>query len=235
MSLEDLYSKLISKENTLGDEFKESLNNIGKNHITETNSSFSPEEITYCPRRIIYKSLFTSINENIFIKNELIGEKRNSAIMRWQKLFKKNKYIEILDSNVVLVDCNTNLLGSADFVILFKDDKFLVRIYDVNDSDFNDLSKEKIPSKSAIESILLMWLADIDNMFMIFENNGETKIFHIGLLEQKVLCQRVIEATKEKCRKLFQYKIRGKIPNRPYKNISDECKQCNFLKECWKK
>ncbi len=75
-----------------------------------------------------------------------------------------------------------------------------------------------------------MWLSEIQNAILLYENKdtGDFSAYHVIPYVQ------IIEACKRKCLKMVGLKMKGELPERPYKNNEEkECQICEFQKKCW--
>jgi len=189
-------------------------------------SSFFPSQITECPRRIIYR-----VRGTTYISKESIFKcvKKESFKNKWISLLEKSKSIKVLHKDVIASDCNYNLYSKADCVINLKGDILAVKSIQVTKDEFNQVYKKGAMKKHVIEMVVYIWLLEVDSGLIIYESEEEDfYIFHIKPYKS------IINSVIDKCTKLCDFKLKGQIPNRPYKLESKECEVCEYKSLCWK-
>lgn len=192
-------------------------------------TNFCPDSITECPRKLIYMVMGDGKNVNIdYLKltSDIYSKKK------WIEYFSKFKAIKLLETNLVVADCNYNISGILDAVINMEGKILAVKIFPVSSQKFATIKENGASKKNIIEVLVYMWLAEVKDGLAIYENKDthEYITYHIEPYKP------IISAVKEKCLLLSEYKIKGNIPNRPYKESgSNECSNCEFLNKCWRK
>jgi len=192
-------------------------------------TTFNPNTITECSRKLIYRVMgdgkqkesasYLKTTSDIYTKK------------KWQEYFSKFKSIKLLESDLVVGDCNYNMSGTIDAVISVNDVIFAVKIFPVNEDRFLTVKKRGASKKDVIETIIYMWLAELKHGLAIYENENthEYELFDIEPYKP------IIMAVKSKCLTLSECKIKGEIPGKPYKvKTAKECKCCEFLNKCWR-
>jgi hypothetical protein len=191
-----------------------------KNISPIIDGTFNPSNIVECPRKIMYKSMGETNNHKIddkIFKN------------KWLDFFSKSTNIKLINRDVLVVDCNYNLGGKLDAILNINDIKSVLKIYFINDNDFS-LVKEEAFKKHVMETMTYMWLTEIKNGLILYENKntGEYLAFHV------IPYKSIIESIKKKFSILFKQKIKGEMPSKPYDSCeSDECKLCECKQKCW--
>jgi len=196
---------------------------------TSIDSSFHPSHITECPRRLIYRSTGKDVDNGR--KESVFAFCRGESFKhKWVSLLKKSKLIRVLYEDIVAADCNYNLYSQVDAVINIKGSIFAVKSYLVNDEMFHRIQKEGAIKKHVIEVIIYIWLLEVDGGCLIYESeNQDVCTFRVEPY------QPIINSVAKKCMELCDFKLKGKIPNRPYKSESKECNECEYCNFCWEK
>lgn len=190
--------------------------------------SFKPEQSTICDRRILYSVLSYKADEET--KQE--DDRRSIAFNRWSGIFCNDENVNILQSDVEVSDIHYNVSGKVDLVLHFENfnKNSICMIRCVNGKDFQDIVEKGPFKKDVITDMVYMWLSEIPNAIMIYENMDEEKfeIFNI------VPYNPIIQAARTKFKELMTYKINGKLKDRPYKDQNNrECLSCEFKSLCW--
>lgn len=216
--------KFVCKDE-LASSLEKSIQDLKNNSQFYPDSSFHPSQITECPRRIIYRvrgdlkdgtSLFNSIDSEHF-KN------------KWISILEKIKFVKVLHKDVIASDCNYNLYEKVDSVINIGGDIFAVNAISVNNDDMVKIIKNGAIKKHVVAMAVYVWLLEINGGFLIYENEKKDfYIFHIKPYKP------IIDSVIDKCNKLCDFKLKGKIPNRPYETKAKECTcDCEFETLCW--
>ncbi len=192
-------------------------------------TTFSPDIITECPRKLIYGVMGNNKqNESTFylkISSDIYTKKK------WIEYFSKFKSIKLLESNLVAADCNYNMSGMIDAVISVDDVPFVVKIFPVSEERFLTIRSKGASKKDVIEVLIYMWLAELKHGLVIYENENTHKYEVFDVEPYKP----IIIAVKNKCLMLSECKIKGEIPEKPYKTkTAKECRSCSFLNKCWR-
>ena len=192
-------------------------------------TSFSPDRITECPRRLVYEST----NQHKEDKYVELDDNITCIKSKWIDRLNRIKNIEIVQQNMLVCDANYSITSIVDCVVRYKDDGlFIVNIQPVSENDFLTITKNGALRKHIISVIVKMWLAEIKDGILICENKDDNKfvVFHVKDYKP------VIESVKKKCRLMAEYKLKSSLPDKPYENNNEgECRECEFSKECWKK
>jgi hypothetical protein len=224
-------NKVINGEIAIKDNVTEIFSNIIIEENKRRNFDFSREVfnsccLTECDRRILYKSR----GEALEITLEFDKIDTQEAIKnKWNNFFSKSIKFSLLDKDVIVADCNYNLKGKIDGVLKIGNANFAVMIKALSEKDFVNAEKNAF-RKDVIETMVNMWLLEINDGILIYENKNDNKLslYHIIPFVQ------LIEACKKKCLSMLNFKMKGDLPNRPYKNNSSkECSICEFKTKCW--
>jgi len=183
-------------------------------------TTYDTSEISNCPRCMIYKSI--KMKNNCFAVDKYHNK---FVIEKWANLM--GYYV--IETNMVLFDCNYNMVGNGDIMLEVDNSKILLKIQSVNKKDFNRILTKGAFKKHVLELMANEWLAEVDSGLLIYENRDDFKfeIFQVHLFVH------IIESIKKKCKDLMNYNIKGDLPDRPYKDNGKECQNCNYNKECW--
>jgi hypothetical protein len=130
----------------------------------------------------------------------------------------------------MVADCNFNIMGHVDAIINVSDINAVCQIKPVCEEDFIKVKDKGAFKKHVIETLVYMWLAELNDGILIYDNqnNNEYLVFHIEPYPA------IIKSVKEKCFDLIKKRTIEQIPDRPYKEVSKECLECQFSKKCWK-
>lgn len=213
------------KQDNLTKHFNDMVKDIQFSPTPLYNSVFSSAHITECPRRLIYrnrglaenKESYSDLQTQLFIKD------------KWISCFEKMRQIKVLDKHCVVSDCNYNIKGIVDAVINISDLNVVIQIQAISNDEFIEILKTGSLKKHVVETMINMWLIEIKDALLIYENknNQEYISFHIEYFHP------LIESVKEKCLALFSAQMKGKIPKSPYlEQNGKECKQCEFKTIC---
>jgi len=202
---------------------------IKRRNFVKNNEVYNPTQITECPRRIIYRARGTKVDQNYSYQQDVIRE------------YTKNKWVDFLDSfsgikvvarDVVTADCNYNLNGKIDAILKIKDCIFVLLVKVLSEDEYSKVNEEGSIKRHVIELMLLMWLSEVKNGLLLYENKNtqDYNIFHI------LPYKSIITSAKNKCLQLFGNQIKGTIPLRPYKEKNNrECIVCEYQTICWEK
>ena len=143
------------------------------------------------------------------------------------------KDLEIVQQKVLAYDANYGITDVIDCVVRYKDNLMVVNIQPVSNDEFLAVQKKGALRRHVVEIMIQMWLTEIQGGILIYENrdNNDFVMFHVKEYGP------VIESVKKKCRLMVGYKVKGSLPDRPYqyKNRGEECRECEFVGECWNK
>lgn len=195
--------------------------------ISVADSSFHPSRITQCPRRIIYRSRG---EKGVLKESRFILAKQDHLKFKWISLLDNlDNSIRVLHKNVDASDCNYNLHDKVDAIININGDIFAIKAIYVRKEEFNEILSRGALKKHVVEMIVDIWLLEVDGGCLIYESDDNINVFHIKPYRP------IIESVVKKCEMLCDYKIKGLIPNRPYKSVSKECSVCEYEALCWDK
>ena len=194
---------------------------------------FQPEYVTECERRTLYR--VNGENSSCLSSSDVTTT--NDIKQKWVLRLSRISQFKLVDMNVSVSDINYNISGKVDaiFKVDFEAFKSVMRAilitHPVDGDIFENVKKNGPMRKHIVEDMAYMWLSDVENEIMVYENisNSEFEIFHA------VTYTPIVKAIKQKYWKLLNYKISGVIPPRSYENKnSNECKVCEFQRTCWK-
>jgi hypothetical protein len=198
---------------------------VNSRHFGSVTSTFDPKHLTECPRRIIYRTTLNNVGQTYgdnYIENEF--KFRVSRIIR-------QSGIKVLSDNLSLSDCNYNIVGNLDYVIQLECGSTATKFYSVDDETFQNVLKKGAIRKDVVEVMVYMWLVELNSGLMVYENKNNNQITSFHIKPYKPIIKSVIN----KCKILLEHEFKGTKPDRPYnKRTSNECKQCEFVTECWK-
>ena len=192
--------------------------------------SFKADTITECPRRLVYRStgVNTSCSSETFFREQSNSYRR----LKWQYFFSKCKSIRLLKENLLVADCNYNITSIVDAILSMDEELYVVKIEPLDNSSYNKVKQSGAFKKHVVEIMVNMWLAEINAGLLLYENkdNDEFDVYHIEPYKP------IIQSIGKKCSMMFDCKVSGKLPEKPYKERnSNECNACEFADKCWKK
>ena len=195
--------------------------------IPSVNSTFDPIHITECSRRMVYRSRGIKHKSSL---GYLQRASEDACRKKWLDIFKNSLKIRLIDQGIVVADSKYNITGKVDALISFgNNDKFAIKIKSVSESDFGNIKETGALRKDVVESILYLWLLEIKNGLLIYDNNnGGFVVFHVEPYAP------IIKSVKQKCDDMIRQNMEGHLPERSYKESSSvECEVCEFNKSCW--
>ena len=123
-------------------------------------------------------------------------------------------------------------MGKIDAILKIKDCLFVLLVKSLSEDEYASVAKDGAIKRHVIELMLLMWLAEVQNGILLYENKNtqDYNIFHV--LPYKA----IITSAKNKCLKLLGNQMKGTIPLRPYTQRNEkECSLCEYQVVCWEK
>lgn len=178
-------------------------------------------DITQCDRRLFYKV------SDQYSKSYLVKMHNEALSKKWRAYLEKVKGVDVLATNFTVADHNCGLTGIVNLIISASDKKILVMIKEVDNDFFN--SKRTV-RKHIVDIMSQMWLAEIDDGLLIYENveTKEFSMYHI-LTHPSVLM-----SVDKKAKDIQRQKVLGVLPERKYDSkTSSECVSCEFKEKCW--
>ncbi|MEI7943133.1 MAG: hypothetical protein WCH76_08265 [Candidatus Riflemargulisbacteria bacterium] len=199
-----------------------------KKSIISFSNSFNADTITECPRRLVYRAMggSTSLDANKFLKDRAAFFCNN----KWYEYLSECKSIRLIDTNLSVADCNYNIVSNVDVVLRIDENIYAVKIESVDSANYQNVQKTGAFKKHVVAVMVEMWLAEINNGLLIYENkdNNNFVVFHIEPYSP------MIKSIAKKCEMMFDCKISGILPEKPYKEKkSNECTVCEFKDRCW--
>lgn len=194
--------------------------------------TFHPDELTKCGRKVLYGKKeyqlpFTSMVAKAEYYNDYYVK------LKWINLLKRSSDIKVLDCWVVANDMKYNVVTKIDCVIEIPnmdDLQIVVYIKSLPSEDFANIKKNGATREDTIRVMTDMWLIEIINGIIIYENRDNLDFIIYRVLPQNA----VINGVKAKAEELYEHKINGTTPPKPYKSrTSKECQECEFHKRCW--
>jgi len=193
----------------------------------ETKTSFHPSQVTECPRRIVYRSQ-SHVAENFGILNL---EDNNLCIKnKWIERIKKINKINVLYTDLLASDCTYNLVTIIHAILNISGELFTLHIQPVTQDNFQNIQKKGANRKHVIEVMTNMWLAETKHGLLIYENKNDNNFLLFHIIEYP----EIVKSIKNKCKMMSEYKIKGKLPRKPYDMKSLECDICEYKQKCWK-
>jgi hypothetical protein len=153
---------------------------------------------------------------------------KSHLINKWCEVFESGELIEIMETEFLAADCNHNVYSVIDIVGNISETPVVINIEEISNEDFLSGSAKR---KHVIDTIVQMWLAEVNDGFLLYENSfsKEYNIFHI------LPNVSVLNAVKKKLISLNDSKITGTLPERKYETSnSKECKECRYCDRCWR-
>jgi len=218
MPNEIIYSKKDEVTEILDEEIK---NEIKRRKIAFSSGIFIPSRLTECERRILYRSCGENVDENRFIEDFLLNQNEKYLKNKWIDFFESSIKIKMIEKNLVVSDCNYNITGTIDCIIKKGNTEFVVLIKKQDGEPRR---------KDIIELMSYLWLIEKPHGLLIYDSNNSDKfsLYHVKIFVP------IIIAISKKCRKLIDNKIKGEVPDRPYKSKeSPECLECEYNVKCW--
>jgi hypothetical protein len=218
MPNEIIYSRKDEITEVLDAEIK---NEIKRRKIPFYYGIFTPSRLTECDRRILYRANGEVIEENRLIEDFLLNRNEEYVKNKWIDFFSNSIKIKLLEKKLVVADCNYNIAGTLDCIIKKGNAEFVVLIKKQDGEPRR---------KDVIELMVYLWLAEKSHGVLIYDSNNSNKfiLYHVKIFEP------IIIAISNKCKKLIETKMKGELPDRPYKNEkNNECFECEFKLKCW--
>jgi hypothetical protein len=212
--LRDKFSKNL--KNDIENLFKKGYNNICHEMV-------SSSDITKCDRRIYYT--LTGVDNQISLSERM---HHTYMIQKWSDILSKIKWFKLIEKEFVVADHNYNISSTVDIVGSINELPVVVMVREVTDEIFQS---EIAKRGHVIENVIQMWLAEINDGFLIYENNitKEHSVFHI------LPNVSVLNSVKGKLDALRDCKIIGTPPERKYETPdAKECQECCFTEKCWR-
>jgi len=213
-------------QNDVSKKFIECLSPINSYLAPDYISVFKTDTITECMRRILYRVNSAKPDVPYDILKNLTKEEISN---KWIHYIKKCKEIRHSDGKHIVTDCNFNLMGHIDCVVTMDDISYALNVFSVDPELFDARNASR---KHVVQMTLDMWLASKNNGLILYENKltNEYKVYNITFY------QPIINSAVEKCKKMIEFKLKGKMCSRPYKTKdSNECSICEFKSTCWVK
>ena len=212
---------IFAKKDDVADFIKENLSISAQMLNKCIEKGINSSDLTRCNRYLYYKYI-----SGIPYKMEQIV--KEAVVKKWGKIFSVNKLFDIVTTSYACADIKYNIVGTIDLIVKIIDNPrkpLAVMFKRKNAEDIND---GKISRKDIVEIMANMWMAEIADGILIYENEQDTNIevFHV------VPDTYLINSIKSTCKDIFT--VVKKIPDRPYGNVSEECEKCYFKEFCWK-
>ena len=217
LSKENIFAKKDDVANFIKDNLSLSINILNKGIEKGINSS----ELTRCNRYLYYK-YFSGIPYRI---DQII---KQAVVEKWKKVFLANKSFDIVTTSYACADIKYNIVGTIDLIIKVVDDPRKPLIVMLKKKNVDDINNGKVLRKDIVEIMANMWMSEIADGILIYENEQDMNIEVFHIIPDTCL----INSIKDTCKNIF--KIVKTVPDRPYSGVSDECKKCYFRKLCWK-
>jgi len=216
---------------------RDKLTELVESSIKEENinrvisTGFKPSEATQCPRRLVYRVFGNSPDQNSGV-SYLERTNDNFLKAKWVEILGRCRKIKVLKESITVADGNFNITDIIDFVVNIDGFINAVKIYGVDNKDFSKIQKDGAFKKHVIELMIQIWLLEVKDGLLVYENKNDQSytMFHIKPY------QPIISSVKKKYLGLMEHKMRGTLPEKPYKTkTSKECARCDFIKTCWRK
>lgn len=212
------------------DELSDMIKNLLKEEIKRRNSAKYIElitscNITECDRRLLYRSSRVK-PEKYEDAMEILSQE--TAKNKWLDFFDKSRKIKLKDRHLTVAEEEYDINGCVDGVIKIGDLLAALLIKSIPDKKFHEVSSGAV-RKDVIELMSYIWLLELKNGILLYENrnNNDFCIYHVSKY------QPIIDAIKQKGKKLLSMRMKGVIPERPYAKKEKECLVCEFYSKCW--
>ena len=186
-------------------------------------SNIISSDITKCDRRLYYAMVNSDIH---FSKKKEVH--KSALIHKWCGILDYGDLLEVMETEFLAADCNHNVYSVIDIIGNISEIPVVINIEEISDEDFSSGNAKR---KHVIDTMIQMWLAEVNDGFLIYENlfTKEYNIFHI------LPNVSVLNAVKKKLINLSNSKISGTLPERKYETSnSKECKECSYCDRCWR-
>jgi hypothetical protein len=204
---------------------------LNKRRNFEKNSEvYLTGQITECTRRIFYRTTNCVRDFETRIDEFTIKSIKN----KWVDIFSSIQGVYVLDSHVDVSDCNYNLAGRIDMVVRYDGKTIAVFVDPVDSSYFNEigLGIKSVKRKDIVRFVTNMWMGEVSVGLIIFEDISTNKF----VIKELFPTNKIIEGVKRKCKRINEFILLSKTPDRDYKDSSSvECSHCEFFNKCWNK
>lgn len=198
---------------------------LHRNNVETLTEIVDTRHVTQCDRRIVYRMTGCASDDDKLVKN--LNESAIKA--HFVDFLDKKTSIFVLEKSYDFADSRYNMLGNVDALLKMKEFVSALRIVVLYD-EIEVVRGKGAFRKDIVDTMLLSWLAQTDHGFLIYIDviTHSISALHVTLFRP------VIDSACDKCAKMTQYKIRGGIPERPYKNKNNrECRCCEYCHICW--
>lgn len=190
---------------------------------------YSSERATECERKMLYE-IFTSTPSNVL---DGYSDLRQELRHKWASLMFRMPNVILHGVSVPLHDAKYNLTGTADMLLEFENlgVKAVGMVRDIDSEQMQQIRERGPFRKHVVSDMLCMWMAEIPHGIMIYEDplKKDVEIFRV------IAYNPIIQRAKEKFLQMEQYRILGRVMDRPHKSMNDkECESCVFKQKCWK-
>lgn len=191
-------------------------NKLGRGVICD---SLNSEQITGCDRKIFYQITGEKTDDIFFSEVS-----KSFLVKKWVSIFEGVKKFEVLDSLKVFADQNYNVHAEIDIVGKMAGFPTILIIKKV-------IGFHKPKRRELVDAITKMWLSEVNDCFIIYDNVIEDNYKIIRIIPNENL----LNGIKNKLKKIKLNKLSGVAPKRKYESIdSIECKKCFFKEKCWR-
>lgn len=200
-----------------------------KKHIEQKqilNSSFAPDMLNECSRRIIYK-----VNGYYKDIDYLERKSQIANTNKWDSIFKSCVGIMGIDSHICVANAKYQIAGYLEFLLEISGIVIATNVRNVTEETFNKIKTKGALKKDVMEIMVYLWLMELKDGLILYENmrGHDLLSFHIKYHVP------IVNSIKEKCNQLIKFQRANEIPARSYKSSSEkECAGCEFLEKCWR-
>ena len=186
---------------------------------------FHPSQLTECTRKSIYRVYGEPYELDVFE-----AEHQKYAKQKWLDFFETSRIAKLIDTDIDAADTTYNLASRVDGILRIGELTFVILIKSLSTEEFQRIKEQEIHRRDIVELILDMWLVEVHHGLLLYEDRTTNEITTFHILPYPS----IINAACRKCRELYDNKIKGIIPERPYDSPdSKECLTCNFKETCW--
>lgn len=202
-----------------------------RRNLSSNSEIINTKHLTQCNKRLMYRvsgvNLIESKKDAFDFQEELQIINKRYLHNKWISILKEIDKVEIIAINESFADCNCNLIGYTDILkVGLKNVIFEVEYID--EVIFKDVLTNGAKRCNVVDIMSKMWMSNIKHGILIYETSNNYKIFHVTPFDY------IIKSVCNKCSELMNYKILGKLPDRSYENIKEECMVCEYKEICWK-
>jgi CRISPR/Cas system-associated exonuclease Cas4 (RecB family) len=216
------------------DELEVSLQNAIDNMLDEQNgvfwkqsNTFAPSSGNQCPRYACYR--FRGFNQKVSFppKTRRIFDLGNSIEDLVRSLF--DGLGILVDEQVEIKIDNPPIRGYIDFIVDWGT-HMPVECKSINDNGFLYRKTFNKPTDNHFRQLqCYLYAQNAEAGFLFYYNKNNSEILPILVKRNDEFLEKLFE----KYAKIYEVHQAGEIPERPYKQTSSNCKNCDAFDHCW--